>query len=42
MATRTTTKVSHYHIQKKRRAEFIEEWRGYQKTVVALDDVQAG
>ena len=27
MASRTTTKVSHYHVQKKRRAEFIEEWR---------------
>jgi gentisate 1,2-dioxygenase len=39
MATHTTTKVSHYHVQKKRRADFIEEWRGYQKTVVALEDV---
>ena len=39
MASRTTTKVSHYHVQKKRRADFIEEWRGYQKTVVALEDV---
>lgn len=39
MTTRTTTKVTHYHVQKKRRAEFIEEWRGYQKTVVHLDDV---
>ena len=35
MASRTTTKVSHYHVQKKRRADFIEQWRGYQKTVVA-------
>lgn len=39
MVSRTTTKVSHYHVQKKRRADFIEEWRGYQKTVVALEDV---
>src|SRR4029079_15153334 len=38
MATHTTTKVSHYHVQKKRRADFIEEWRSYQKTVVALED----
>ena len=38
-ASRTTTKVSHYHVQKKRRAEFIDEWRGYQKTVVAVEDV---
>ena len=40
MSTKTTTKVSHYHVQKKRRADFIEEWRGYQKTVVALEDVK--
>ena len=40
MATHTTTKVSHYHVQKKRRADFIEEWRGYQKTVVALENVK--
>jgi gentisate 1,2-dioxygenase len=39
MASRTTTKVTHYHVQKKRRAEFIEQWRNYQKTVVALEDV---
>ena len=40
MATHTTTKVSHYHVQKKRRADFIEEWRRYQKTVVALEDAK--
>src|SRR6185503_6375156 len=40
MATHTTTKVSHYHVQRKRRADFIEEWRSYQKTVVALEDVK--
>jgi gentisate 1,2-dioxygenase len=38
MATRTTTKVSHYHVQKKRRADFIEQWRGYQRTVVGVED----
>ena len=39
MTSRTTTRVTHYHVQKKRRAEFIEEWRRYQKTVVPLEDV---
>jgi gentisate 1,2-dioxygenase len=39
MATRTTTKVSHYHVQKQRRAAFIEDWRQHQKTVVHLGDV---
>ena len=34
MSTKTTTAVTHYHIQKKRRAEFIEEckkggWRNF-------------
>jgi gentisate 1,2-dioxygenase len=38
-ASRTTTETTHYHIQKKRRAAFVEEWRSYQKTVVALQDV---
>lgn len=38
MTSRTTTQVTHYHVQKKRRADFIEEWRRYQKTVVALED----
>jgi gentisate 1,2-dioxygenase len=38
-ASRTTTEVTHYHIQKKRRAAFVEEWRNYQKTVIALADV---
>src|SRR5438270_236847 len=27
MPTKTTTAVTHYHIQKQRRAEFIEQWR---------------
>ena len=39
MTSRTTTRVTHYHVQKKRRADFIEEWRGHQKTVVRLSDV---
>jgi len=40
MASRTTTETTHYHIQKRRRAAFIEEWRNYQKTVVALEQVE--
>jgi gentisate 1,2-dioxygenase len=40
VATRTTTKTTHYHVQKQRRAEFIDEWRGRQRTVVRLEDVQ--
>ena len=39
MRTKTTTGVTHYHIQKKRRAEFIEEWRKHRRTVVRSDDV---
>ncbi|WP_375489999.1 cupin domain-containing protein [uncultured Jatrophihabitans sp.] len=39
MTSRTTTETTHYHVQKRRRAAFIEEWRGYQKTVAALEDV---
>ena len=39
MATRTRTETTHYHVQKRRRAAFIEEWRQYQKTVVRLEDV---
>ena len=39
MATKTTTKVSHYFVQKQRRAEFIDRWRANQRTVVALEDV---
>jgi gentisate 1,2-dioxygenase len=38
MAT-PTTKLTHYHVQKQRRAALMEEWRGYQKTVVRLPDV---
>src|SRR5467141_3225187 len=39
MRTKTTTGVTHYHIQKKRRAEFIEEWRKHRRTVVRRDEV---
>lgn len=39
MATKTTTGVTHYHVQKKRRADFLEEWRRYRNTVVRLADV---
>ncbi len=40
MSTRTTTKVAHYHVQKQRRAEFLDAWRANHRTVVALADVQ--
>jgi gentisate 1,2-dioxygenase len=40
VSSHTTTKATHYEVQKTRRAAFIEEWRGYQKTVVALEDVE--
>jgi len=40
LSTKTTTKVAHYHVQKQRRAEFIEAWRANQRTVVALEDVE--
>ncbi len=39
MTSRTTTQVSHYHVQKSRRARFIEDWRANHRTVVALEDV---
>jgi gentisate 1,2-dioxygenase len=37
--TRTTTQTTHYHVQKKRRAEFIEQWREHRQTIVRLGDV---
>ncbi len=37
--SRTTTKTTHYHVQKQRRAAFIEEWRQNQKTIVRHEDV---
>jgi gentisate 1,2-dioxygenase len=39
MASRTTTETTHYHVQKRRRAAFLDEWRGYQKTVRRADEV---
>ncbi len=38
MTTKTTT-TTHYHIQKRRRAEFIEEWRRYRQSVIRARDV---
>jgi gentisate 1,2-dioxygenase len=41
MATsKTTTAVTHYAIQKKRRADFLDEWRNYRQTVIRRDDVK--
>src|SRR4051795_10248617 len=39
MSTKTTTAVTHYHIQKKRRAEFIEDWRKNRRSVIRKDEV---
>lgn len=39
MVTKTTTHVTHYHVQKKRRAEFIEQWRKNRRTVIYKKDV---
>jgi gentisate 1,2-dioxygenase len=39
VATKTKTKVTHYDVQKKRRADFLEEWRRYRNTVVRGADV---
>ena len=39
MKTVTTTKVTHYEVQKKRRESLLEEWKGYHKTVVRKSDV---
>ncbi len=40
MSTQTTTKTSHYHVQKARREKFIEDWRANHRTVIRVDDVQ--
>ncbi|MEX2291619.1 MAG: cupin domain-containing protein [Mycobacteriales bacterium] len=40
MPNKTTTAVTHYHVQKKRRADFLEQWRQYRNTVVRLADVE--
>ena len=40
MKTTTSTQVTHYEVQKKRRESLLEEWRGYHKTVLKRADVQ--
>lgn len=39
MATKTTTQVTHYHVQKNRRAKFLEDWRDNHRTVIRNEDV---
>lgn len=39
MSTKTTTRVTHYHVQKQRRAKFLEDWRENRRTVVRSEDV---
>ncbi len=40
MKTTTSTQVTHYEVQKKRRNALLEEWRQYHKAVVKRADVQ--
>src|SRR5712671_3442008 len=40
MPTKTQTTTTHYHVQKKRRAEFIDERRKYRRSVIAKEDVE--
>src|SRR5438105_13514463 len=40
MSTKTQTTTPHYHIQKKRRKEFLEEWRNYRQSVIREEDVK--
>ena len=40
MSTKTQTTTTHYHIQKKRRKEFLEEWRNYRQSVIRKEDVK--
>ncbi|HEV2010496.1 MAG TPA: cupin domain-containing protein [Candidatus Limnocylindria bacterium] len=39
MKTTTTTQVTHYEIQKRRRESLLDEWKGYHKTVIKRSDV---
>src|SRR5258708_18703643 len=39
MSTKTTPAVTHSHIKKKPRAEFIAEWRKNRRSVIRKDDV---
>ncbi len=38
MSTKTTTSVTHYHVQKSRRKKFLEDWRANHRTVVTVED----
>jgi gentisate 1,2-dioxygenase len=38
--TTTSTQVTHYEVQKKRRESLLEEWRGYHKVILKRKDVQ--
>ena len=40
MTNFTKTSTSHYEVQKKRRAQFIEEWRHNHRTVIHGNDVE--
>ncbi|HXG40579.1 MAG TPA: hypothetical protein VNJ28_06520, partial [Candidatus Limnocylindrales bacterium] len=40
MKTTTSTQVTHYEVQKKRRESLLEEWRRYRKTVIKRADVR--
>ena len=35
----TRTQTSHYHVQKRRRAQFLADWRRHRQTVVHGSDV---
>jgi gentisate 1,2-dioxygenase len=39
MRTTTSTNVTHYEVQKKRREALLEEWRGYHKGIIKAADV---
>ena len=38
MSTKTTTSVTHYHVQKSRRKKFLEDWRANWRTIVTVED----
>src|SRR5919112_2021428 len=38
MATKTTTSVTHYHVQKSRRKKFVKDWRENWRTIVTVED----
>ncbi len=39
MSTTTRTETTHYHVQKRRRAKFLEDWRENHRTVIHHEDV---